>query len=435
VKADNSGLVVWGINKIVKPNHILAIITITQLVIGMLTQLYIIKIFGFGENTDSFIAAQTAPVILSAIMIVSFQSVYLPSLSIKVNNERKWIVEQSKAHSKLAILFFCISIVLTLSSMYWVSFIFGGFNDTQIHNTQTLLIFLLLVHWLKTHNHIFVISLRTKNKFIIADCIVLAGTALNYLLIYLFVNPDTLIALGYTYLLSSLMVFLILYFLSGKPILIFKNIFKNNKNWRLMIPLCKGNTLYKTSPLVDSYWLSQSFSGAISLYSLAQTINSAVIKVLDKLVVVMYLPRIAVLARDKNIAEIKNIYKAVTLKVLFLSIVFIVLIFSIEFCWHDIISYGFEISRENSRILWLVIISLIFVLFSSLVGTIITNIFYAFGDTKTPTKIGIYGFLCSIPLRGLGFIYGGIVGLAIMNSVYYLGNLSALHIKLKQKLE
>ena len=428
-------LVGRSINKIIKPNHILATITITQLVIGMLTQLSIINIFSLGENTDSYIAAQTAPVLLSAIMIVLFQSVYLPSLSLKVNNERKWIVEQRKAHSKLAILFFSMTIVLSLSSMYWLSFIFSGFNDAQIYNTQILLILLLPAHWLKSHNHIFVISLRTKNKFIMADCITLIGTTLNYLFIYLFINSDNLIALGYTYLFSNFMVFLILYFLSGKPIFIFKNIFKNNKNWALMIPLIKGHSLYRTSPLVDSYWLSQSFSGALSLYSLAQTINSAVISVLDKFVVVMYLPKIAVLAKDKNITEIKIIYKALTLKILFFSIVFLVFMLFIEVHWHDIISYGLEISKENSRILWLVIISFICVLFSSLVGTIINNIFYAFGDTKTPVKIGVYGFLFSVPLRGLGFIYGGMVGLAVMNSVYYLGNLSALHIKLKQKLK
>lgn len=418
-----------------KTSAALALITIFQLAIGLFLQLYIIKTLEVGELTDAFIAAQTIPAILSAILIAVFQSVYLPSLSVKVNFPKRWHIEASKAHTKLLIIFVLIGAVLVLLSKLWIATVFRGFNDQQIETTQVLFFFLIVSSWLSTHNYIAAVSLRTVNKFILADSIILIGGMINVAIIYLYLDSKNIYILGLSFVISSFIVSVLLYRISKKPKLILRDIFSNNKNWTMMIPLIKGNILYKTSPLLDRFWLAQSFNGAMTIYSLANLINSSIIKIADKLFVVMHLSQISNLVKQNRFEELKKLHKMLFIKISLFTFIIGILLFAIEPFLSTIMQNLFNLSKEHTYTLWMIILIFLGVLFASLSSTVINNIFYSLGDTKTPSTIGIYGFLISIPLRSLGFIYGGLVGLAIMNSVYYLGNLFVLGLKLKERFK
>lgn len=418
-----------------KTSSILGFITILQLAIGLLSQLFVIKILGVGELTDAFIAAQTIPAILSTILVTVFQSVYLPSLSVKSKFPNRWNIEQGKAHTKLFVMFGGLFLILFLLSDIILNLIFQGFDEEQIKLTKYLFIFFMISFWLNTHSHIFAITLRTIDKFVLADSILLIGTVINLFLIFFLLNKEDIKNLGFIYILSSLMVFFVLYAISGRPKLIFKNIFKNNKNWKLMIPLIKGNVLYKMSPIVDRYLLSHSFSGAMTIYNIANMINSSIITFISKTIITMHLPRIANLAKKKNIIELTYTYKKILFQILLLTILVVSIMICLKSFWSDLIYLVFKIDKEQSNVLWWILILFSGILFSGLAVSITTSYFYSFHDTKTPTKIGIRGFLISIPLKIILFYMYGVIGLAIASTIHQASNFIILHYLILNKMK
>jgi len=52
------------------------------------------------------------------------------------------------------------------------------------------------------------------------------------------------------------------------------------------------------------------------------------------------------------------------------------------------------------------------------------------GDTRTPARIAIVGFTVAILLKVAGFRLAGVAGVAIAASLYYVGNLVWLSLRL-----
>ena len=57
-------------------------------------------------------------------------------------------------------------------------------------------------------------------------------------------------------------------------------------------------------------------------------------------------------------------------------------------------------------------------------GQICSSSFYACGDTTTPTRMSMLTYTAYIPGKVAGFYFGGVMGLAIVTSIYYITNLS-----------
>lgn len=58
-------------------------------------------------------------------------------------------------------------------------------------------------------------------------------------------------------------------------------------------------------------------------------------------------------------------------------------------------------------------------------GQVLTVAFYAYGNTVTPTRVGVIGFTLAIPLKALFFWWWGVLGIAVATSIYTMGNACA----------
>ena len=56
-------------------------------------------------------------------------------------------------------------------------------------------------------------------------------------------------------------------------------------------------------------------------------------------------------------------------------------------------------------------------------GVITSKTFYAMGDTRTPTRMSIVTYTLYIPAKVFGFLRYGLMGLAVVTSVYLFLNL------------
>jgi peptidoglycan biosynthesis protein MviN/MurJ (putative lipid II flippase) len=65
-------------------------------------------------------------------------------------------------------------------------------------------------------------------------------------------------------------------------------------------------------------------------------------------------------------------------------------------------------------------------------GQIAATTFYAMGDTRTPTRMSIITYSIYIPAKIIIFLRYGLLGLALVNSIYLLVNLTILVVLLEK---
>jgi putative peptidoglycan lipid II flippase len=86
-----------------------------------------------------------------------------------------------------------------------------------------------------------------------------------------------------------------------------------------------------------------------------------------------------------------------------------------------IIKYG-DVTPKNIDLLWYFMILLYGVFIGGILGRISSTSFYCLGNTKIPTKIGVYSYTIYIPLKIMAFYYFSVMGVAVTTSVFVLFN-------------
>lgn len=193
--------------------------------------------------------------------------------------------------------------------------------------------------------------------------------------------------------------------------------------WQRIRPLLLGTTYYKTDPLVDRYLLSSAGSGSLSLYYLAQQLFSAAIQVLGKALVLPVVPALSRLAKAGDDAAFHRLWqKSMLLSGIFvaISLAGLLLIGQPVLGW--LVGHG-SVTAANVNDLWWMMLWLAGFFAGSVLGQIAASSFYAQGNTRTPTRISMLSYSFYIPAKVVGYCWGGVAGLALVTSAYYLLNL------------
>ena len=67
-------------------------------------------------------------------------------------------------------------------------------------------------------------------------------------------------------------------------------------------------------------------------------------------------------------------------------------------------------------------------------GSAAVAVFYAFGETRIPTVVGIGGFLASLVFKAVLFHYFGILGIAAGASLYFSLNMVLYHVSVGRRI-
>ena len=82
-----------------------------------------------------------------------------------------------------------------------------------------------------------------------------------------------------------------------------------------------------------------------------------------------------------------------------------------------------NIQVETALTFWLMCLLLVGYLHVAASGAVIVAAFYAMGNTMTPVKIGVIGFIANVGLKYFGYLIFGMPGLVLSTSIYYVGNM------------
>jgi len=99
-------------------------------------QVIVLAILGAGAATDSFIAAQTAPLVAFSILGVSLLNVWQPILSVAEGEARAQAL--SLALGQVCLWLGAVAVLMAASASIWTPWLFPGFDANRTRETVAL---------------------------------------------------------------------------------------------------------------------------------------------------------------------------------------------------------------------------------------------------------------------------------------------------------
>lgn len=414
-------------------NTILTGLAVGNIVLTFLVQWYVMITLGPGDITDAYIAAQTIPMVILSIVAASLPRVLVPILATTdVALSTKIALSVSVWTS---VVFAMISVALYITAGKWVAIVFPGFSGEKellaIELARIQLIGMVFIGL----SSVFTAINHARSRFYRSEA---AGIALNvvaFLAILWLLPRYGIVAVAWlgvvrVFLYSVILMpirdgFSRLDFSEPQLLLV----------WRRLRPLLFGSAVYKFSPLIDRYLASTASAGMLSLLSVGQIIYGAGLQVLERSSTVIMVPALSRHSANADWSAFRTVYRNKLWVVLGGTGVAALLLVSIG---QPLLGVFFEygkMERQDIETLWWIMVGFLGIGFGGASGQIIASSFYALGDTRTPTRIGLAGFAFGLILRVAGFFVYGIFGLVISTSIYYVLNATVMGLLLERRLD
>jgi len=402
---------------------------------SLVAQLFLIRIVGPGADTDNFIAAQTIPMIFTAIALSAFQSVWLNRLSLVSKKSKKRVFELGVAQGQAILFGGFVFILLVISLSYWIPLIFSNLGGDQLRLIEYYSYILLFAAYLNVLSGVLSIALRSESRFLAAEFLGLFGVILTIIGIVFIVPIWGVVAAVWIIFARAIIQYLIQMQFAGWPPIYLSKALRFNKSWQLMKPVFFASTLYKTTPLIDRYLAAHGDAGTLTVLSFVFTAVSSIISIIERSVCAPISPKLSKYAKSSDFEAFK--YTCLkTIKLIFsLVIIICFALFIFKGYLLILLTKVLHFDPQVALNIWGMFLLLMTYIMASSIGSIGVAAFYSLGDTKTPVKIGLRGFFVSIPIKFLGFFVYSITGLIFATCLYYVINTFAMLFTLNKVLK
>lgn len=251
-----------------------------QLVAAFAIQLVVLRVVSAGFETDAFIAAQTLPLLAASIVGTALQNIWQPRLATTAPSQRRLELEAALAMTCAVVL--PLAAVLAALSSPIVRVLFVGFSLKQVELTVELMRIGLIGVVFNILALILAASGRAEGRFVAVEAV---PTAMSLLaLVGISVLVPVMGVRGATWILTAraILALLVMWIMLGRPWPWYRRDVPLAATARGVFALMGGSSFYKLGPLVDRYWGSQSPSGQLTLYNLAQSGMGAVATLLER---------------------------------------------------------------------------------------------------------------------------------------------------------
>jgi len=412
----------------------LGLLATLQLLAGLAGQLIMLRIVGIGWQTDAYVAAQTVPFILSAVVAASLQSLWLPRFARAADSEPIWNTELGIAQGQTFKIMLSLVVPLWASSSLWAKFAFPGFSDSQHELVVRLGAPLFAAAGFNALAGILTAAMRARERFIAPEVFSASATFATMAGIAILVPHYGVTAAAWLSAARGLLVFVVLLFAARLPRFQLRATDQSREVAAQVRPLVGGGVFIKAGPLVDRYWGSQAGGGDITILSVAQLAMTSLASILERALLAQALPSFAKRLKDGGPAELMQAYRICERRIFFAVLAVGVGLVAIRPVWDSLCAQLLRLSPDSAWQLWLICLALLPSLFVSIAGSAAVAVFYAFGETRLPTLIGILGFGVGLILKSLLFLHFGIIGVAIGASACLVLNMTFYHVAVIRRL-
>ena len=392
-----------------------------NILVGFVYQWYTVTTVGPGAQTDALYAGMVVPQLVLAVITGSLTQVLVPLLS---NQEGKQLYRSAwNFFQGIGLFSGVIACILFLTAYIWVPWTVPGFDANTTSLTLSLVRIqligmffnaLMMVQWSVNYA-------RQRFIWVELSSIIASGIGFGFLMWGL--SRFGIVVAAWVMIFRAFL----------QVIFLIRGLGPYNKPdwrsemfkeaWHRLKPLLLGTTYYKTDQLIDRFLASMAPAGGLTLLHMAQQLYGSGNAILNKSIATPMVPTLSNKAHTGDWQNFRHIY----LKRLFAMAVatglgfLIILIFG-----HSLLTLLFGHKRfdtQNVATLWWLLIALGGLWVGGGMGTITSSTYYAKGDTRTPTKIGIWTYTAYVPIKILAFYLFKLGGLAISISIYYVVNL------------
>ncbi len=408
----------------------LAVLSAFGMCLNFLVQWYILVFFGPGENTDALFGAMVVPQFFVLLTSGPLVNVLIPLLSISDSEERPrdswtlfWIVTGISA---LACLLFIVTAPL------WVAAILPGLDAatrdkaTSLAQIQTLGVVFssqYAVVWAKGH---------AEKRFVRTELGLLASHATSFAVLYGAVQMAGIQGAAWTNVARPVLQVIFLIGVMGMPSAPQLDSNAVQEAWRRLKPLLIGSLYFKTEILVDRLLSSLAPAGGLSLLFFARQLYNSGNGILSKALVAPAVPDLAQRAKNGDWVGFRHVVRTRVFVVSALvGVGYLALVLLGKDILALVIGYG-GVTQANLDLLHLLLLGLGGMI--GALGQLLASAFYAFGDTRTPTRASMFGYTVGIGLKVGGFVWLGLFGLSLGITAYYFLQLGLLLWLLKKRV-
>lgn len=389
-------------------------------------QLAVLAALGVGSASDVWVAAQSVPAVLTAVVAMALQSVWQSPLAQARDDLSLWQSLHRTAHAQalLAMALPCLALAATVG--VWAPLLFAGLSAEAQQALAAATPILMAAAALHGAAAVLTTAQRGRDRLLSAELLGLAATLAALALAWPVARHAGVQGVAWLALARAAAVWVGLLVLVQGSWPRWREALQAATQWRQMRPLLAGAALYKTAPLIDRFWTSLAAAGSVTLFGLAQGGTTAWATVLEKSVCMPLVPQIARAIGSGDADGARRLVRRALVRVALAtagSLTALVLLLPL---WNRMLGALLRLDAGRAFELWLVCALLLGFVLVAAAGTAVVAVFYALGDTRTPALIGSAGFVLGLVAKGAGFMAAGLPGLAAATSLYYLINLGAL---------
>ena len=400
---------------------LLGVLAASNIGIAFLYQWYVLVQLGPGVETDALFAGMTLPQLALAVISGSLMHVLVPLLAGEPADRFRH--DAWGFFVLVGALFAALAVLLYVFAPYWVPLTVPGFSDAgkelTVHLTRIQLIGMVFTALAGVQAAVY----HARQRFLWVELAPLLTGALGLVPLVVFLPEYGVEAAAWITTLRF--VFQTMLQMPGMGRWTMPDLKSSTVQdaWKRIKPLLWGTAYYKADPLVDRFLLSMSGNGNLSLFYLAQQIYGAGAGVVSKAIAAPLVPRLSLLHKAGDHPAFRRAYRRKLWQVGLLtgSLLIVVVAFG-DSLLRLLVGHG-AVTEANVRTLWLLMLGLGGMFMGGALGSVTTSSFYARGDTRLPTRLGMITYTIYIPIKIIAYSLGGVLALAISVSAFYLINL------------
>jgi putative peptidoglycan lipid II flippase len=398
----------------------LAALAGANILLSLLFQWYVITQLGVGIETDALFAGMALPALILSVVSTSLTHVLVPLLA--TENEVSFGQSAWGFFLGVSALFTVVALALFATASYWVPWLVPGFSRPAQSLTVSLTRIQLVSMIFTASVSVLWSVYHARKQFIWVE---LSTVLSNLIALGLIVKLLAIYGVAAAALVIVLRTLLqVVWLLPGLGRWQWPqwNSTPMREAWRRIRPLLVGTSYYRMDPLVDRFLASMAPAGGLSLLYIGQQIYGVANIVADKAIAAPMVPQLAIEAAANRWPVFRRIYQKRLLIIGGLTAAgYAIFLIAGERILNLLIGHG-GVTRDNVHLLWLIMVALVGFFIGGAMGQITSTTFYAMGDTRTPTRMSIVTYTLYVPAKVIAFMKYGLMGLAVVTSVYLFVN-------------